>query len=123
GLPGRAGAARRGGPSPPRRHHWGAGDGVRRPAEPIAARAPPRAFDEPGPAQLEEELLQIGERNLLALGNRRQGQRTLGAVPGKIGHGGNPVPTPRVQLHGACLQSTPYPTRPRCTSAWYPCSC
>ena len=50
-----------------------------RPAEAIAAGASARALNEPGAAQLQEQLLEIGERDLLALGNG--GQRQCAFAP------------------------------------------
>ena len=59
-----------------RRHDLGDADRVGRPAQPVAARPSARALDQPRTAQLEEQLLQVGQRDLLALGDRRQRHRT-----------------------------------------------
>ena len=106
-----------------RGHDLGDADGARRPTEAVAAQPSARALDQPGTSQFEEELLQVGERGLLALGNHRQGQRAVGAVLGEIRHGRDRIPAARVQLHDACLQITLRLAKFDCTCARHPCPC
>ena len=88
-----------------RGHDLGNGDGGGRPAQAIAAEAAAHALDQAGAAQFEEQLLQVGQRDLLALGDGRQGQRAVRAILGEIGHGHHRVPASGIQLHG-CLAPT-----------------
>jgi hypothetical protein len=88
-----------------RRHDLGDGDAGGGPAQPVAAGASALAVHQPGAAQLGEQLLQVGQRYLLALGNRRQRHSTAGAILGEVGHGGDRVPAFGVQLHELQLHS------------------
>ncbi len=104
-------------------HDLGDGDGAGRPSQAVAAGASARALHQSGTPQLEEQLLQVGQRDLLALGDRRQRQGALGAILGQIGHGRDGVPAARVQLHDACLQPTLRLDEFGCTCFCYPCPC
>ena len=106
-----------------RRHDLGDGDGGGRPAQAVAARAPARALDQAGPAQLQEQLLQVGKRDLLALGDGRQRQRALGAVLGEIGHGHDRVPASGVQLHVPGSIDGAAGPAPRRSCTRHPCPC
>ena len=51
--------------------------------QPVAAGAAARALDQAGAAQAQEDLLQIGQRDLLALGDGRQRHGLLAALLGE----------------------------------------
>ncbi len=70
-------------------------------AEAIAAAGPAHAFHQPAAAQLGEKLFQIGQRNLLALGDVGQRNRLVGRlVLGQVGHGHDGVTAFGAQSHG-----------------------
>ena len=81
-----------------RRHDLGDADVRRMPRQAVAARAPALAVDEPGAAQSQEELLEIGERNVLAIGDRRKWHRAVGAMLGEICHGHDRITTSGIQI-------------------------
>ena len=57
------------------------GDLGRRAREIVATARAADAVDQPRPAQLAEQLLEVGQRDLLALGNRGQRDRAFGPSP------------------------------------------
>ena len=63
-----------------RMHDLGDGDAVDASGKRIAAARTANRLDQPRPAQLEEKLLQLGQRNHLAFGNCRQRNTHLGVV-------------------------------------------
>ena len=52
----------------------------------VAAARAAHAFDQPVPAQLAEQLLEVGQRDLLALADAGQRDRALGAVHRDVDH-------------------------------------
>src|SRR5258708_23995903 len=57
--------------------------------EAVAASGTAHALDQLPPAQLAEKLLEVGERDLLALADAGQGDRTRGAMEREIEHRGH----------------------------------
>jgi hypothetical protein len=58
-------------------------------ARACSRRPGPGGFDEFVPAQLAEQLLQVGQRDLLALADRRQGDGTIVLAQCQIDHRGD----------------------------------
>src|SRR5690348_3709282 len=78
--------------------------------EEIAAARAAHALDEVGAAQLRKQLLEIGERDFLTLGDLGEGDRLARAVLGEIDHGHHRVTPLRAQPHSlALLLSVPKP--------------
>ncbi len=82
-----------------RLHDLGDVDGAGRPRQHVAAGAAARAVHQPGAPQPQKDLLQVGQRHVLPLGDRRQRNGGDRAVLGEIGHGHDRVPGLGVQLH------------------------
>ncbi len=68
--------------------------------QPIAAAGTAHAFDEAVPAELAEELLEVGQRNLLPLGDAGQRDRGIGAVHRDVDHRGDGESSFGGEAHG-----------------------
>src|SRR5262249_50696750 len=75
--------------------------------QPVAAARATDALDQPVPAQLPEQLFQVGQRNLLALGHPGERDRTLAAVHGHVDHGCHGKPPFGGQSHLCFLRYRP----------------
>ena len=74
--------------------------------EQIAAARPAHALDETAAAQLGEKLLEIGQRNLLPLGDLGERDRPAVAVPGEIDHRHHRVAALVPSFIGLCSSPT-----------------
>src|SRR6266478_8031961 len=84
-------------------------DLLRAAREVIAAARTAHAGDQLRAAQLAEQLLQIGKRNVLALADGRQRDRAAILAQRQIDHGGHREPALRRQSHGYLYLSDQYP--------------
>jgi sugar phosphate isomerase/epimerase len=86
--------------------HWiyrGSRDIGRRLREVVAAARAAHARDELAPAQLAEQLLQVGQRDVLAPADRRERHRPARLTHGQIHHRGHRKPAFGRESHG-CLE-------------------
>ena len=72
------------------------------PRRPEPLEAPAGALDQLVPAQLAEQLLQIGQGNLLPLADRRQGDGPAARAQAEIDHRGDGKTAFGGQTHGVC---------------------
>src|SRR5438094_6298691 len=75
----------------------------------IAAARPAHAVDKAALAQLGEELLEIGQRNLLPRGDVGERHRPLAAALGEIDHRHDRVAAFGAELHGSALAARRLP--------------
>jgi len=80
-------------------HDLGNRDFGDRSSQPVSARASPLAFNQTGASQSQKKLFEIGDGEMLTVGDRRQGHSTFALVLGEIGHRHDCVPASRIQLH------------------------
>ncbi|MNC89250.1 hypothetical protein D3C83_51560 [compost metagenome] len=83
-----------------RRNDIGHRDVGNRPGQAIAAARAAHAVDELGTAQLAEQLLQVGQRNVLALADRGEGHRTPVLPQSQIDHRGDREASFGSESHG-----------------------
>ena len=71
------------------------------PGEAVAAAGTAHRLDDLGAAELHEELFEVGEADLLALGDLAQRDEALRLLPGKVGEGDHRVAPLGAELHRA----------------------